>query len=187
METNEQSRERQRPDRQPDPRTWLLTFTCYGTWLHGHPNTVDRNHNIPGNRRLPPNTVRLAENQRRMHQPPYSLDDTRRPLVLSAIRETCHLRNWELLAVHVRTNHVHVVLQSQDTPEHMIATLKAYASRALNGTALDGSDRRRWTRHGSTVPLTNNLAVSAAVNYVICRQGDPMAAYAREEQAWLTA
>ena len=181
MELHEQSRERQRPDREPDLCIWLLTFTCYGTRLHGHPDTVDRNHNVPGNRRLAPDDVRCLENQRRMTHPLYSLDDISRRLVLAAIREVFDHRNWELFAVHVRSNHVHVVLQSQESPEHVMATLKAYASRALNRAGLDGADRRRWTRHGSTLPLRNNLAVSAAINYVICRQGEPMAVYAKEE------
>ena len=32
----------------PIPLAYFITFTCYGTWLHGNKETaVDRDHNIP--------------------------------------------------------------------------------------------------------------------------------------------
>src|SRR5258708_37657982 len=113
---DQQNRERQRPDRQPDPCTWLLTFVCYGAWLHGENGAVDRNHNVPGARFPPQDQIRYQEAERRMTQLAYTLDDIRRPLVLAGIREACAHRNWDLFAVHVRTNHVHVVLQSFESP-----------------------------------------------------------------------
>ncbi len=53
--------------------------------------------------------------------------------------------------------------------------LKAYTSRALNDRALDGPDRRRWARHGSTRYLWTTDAVRAAIQYVVRQQGKPMA------------
>ena len=178
---DQQNRERQRPDRQPDSCTWLITFVCYGAWLHGETGAIDRNHNVPGARFLAPDEVRYEEAERRMTQPAYTLDDIRRPLVLTSIREVCAHRNWELFAVHVRTNHVHVVVQSNESPEHIMAALKASASTALNRAGLDGADRRRWARHGSTRPLRNNTVVLRVIDYVVRRQGEPMAVYEKHE------
>ena len=178
-----QNREGQRPDRQPDPCTWLITFVCYGTWLHGETGAIDRNQNVPGTRFLAPDEVRYQESERRMTQPAYTLDDIRRPLVLAGIREVCDDRNWELFAVHVRTNHVHVVVRSAKSPDHIMIALKACASRALNQAGLEGQDRHRWARHGSTIPIRNSNEALRAVDYVVRRQGEPMAVYEKEEQA----
>ncbi len=46
-----------------------------------------------------------------MHQPPYSMDARRRDAVLAGLLERCSEHRWTLLAAHVRTNHVHVVLE----------------------------------------------------------------------------
>jgi hypothetical protein len=54
---------------------------------------------------------------------------------------------------------------------------KAYASRWLNRLRLDEPNRKRWTRHGSTRWLWKPQHVSAAVQYVVAEQGDPMAVF----------
>lgn len=36
------------------PLAYFITFSCYGTWLHGGKETsVDRDHNIPNTEFLP--------------------------------------------------------------------------------------------------------------------------------------
>jgi hypothetical protein len=61
------------------------------------------------------------------------------------------------------------------TPEQVMNTFKSYASRTLNGTALDAPKRQRWSRHGSTRHLWTTESVSTAIHYVVCEQGEPMA------------
>lgn len=58
-----------------------------------------------------------------------------------------------------------------------MTVLKSYSSRALNEHALDGPDRRRWARHGSTRYLWTAEAVRAAVRYVVLEQGESMAVF----------
>jgi REP element-mobilizing transposase RayT len=94
--------------------------------------------------------MRLAQAEGQMYEPPYLLDAARRRVVLGQIKETCERRNWALIAAHVRANHVHVIVQSDVTADDTMDALKAYASRALNRSGLDGARRKRWTRHGST-------------------------------------
>lgn len=110
-----------------------------------------------------------------MKQEPYLLDAVRREVVLTSLQQVCLHRDWTLLAAHVRTNHVHVVVAAHPSAEHVMNAFKAYASRALNGMALDTAERRHWARHGSTRHLWTRQAVSAAVHYVVSEQGDPMA------------
>src|SRR5450432_793107 len=121
--------------------TYLLTFTCYGTRLHGNESgSVDPKHNVPGHRLVEPNHARIVSEQNRMTQEPYEMDESRRQSVLASIRQHCEYRHWPLLAAHVRTNHVHVILETLDPPEKTLNELKAYARRRLNQMGFDGPD-----------------------------------------------
>jgi REP element-mobilizing transposase RayT len=173
-QSSAQSRERQRAA----PGTYLITFACYGARLHGELGTVDLRHNIPGTPRLPRDSVRLALQSQRMVQPPYALDQTRRSVTLNAIRELCDQKSWTLLAAHVRTNHVHTVVQAEATPEWVMSSFKRVASRALNELSLDDKDDyRRWARHGSTRYIWTKEQLSAAIRYTVSGQGEPMTVY----------
>jgi REP element-mobilizing transposase RayT len=158
--------------------TYLITFACYGCHLRGHESgSVDRGHNMLGSRLLEADPTRVSAERERMDQSPYSLDGARREAVLASLQERCSHHSWILLAAHVRSNHVHVVLEADTRPERVMNDLKSYASRQLNCLGLDERARRRWARHGSTRWLWRREDVSAAIRYVIEEQGDPMAAF----------
>jgi REP element-mobilizing transposase RayT len=112
-----------------------------------------------------------------MDQPPYELDAPRRQVVLNAIREVAEYRGWQLLAAHVRTTHVHVVVSSTESPERIMNDFKGYASRRLNEAGFENAGRKRWTRHGSNPYLWKPRDVEAAVHYVLREQGEPMAVF----------
>jgi REP element-mobilizing transposase RayT len=192
--TSDRSRERQRAagvNSQPNserqravPLAYLITFTCYGTWLHGKdPVSVDRDHNIPRTPFVAPHRKREDSERRRMDQPPYELDAPRRQVVLNAIREVAEYRGWQLYAAHVRTTHVHVVVSSTESPERVMNDFKAYASRGLNKAGFENSERKRWTRHGSNPYLWEPRDVEAAVHYVLHEQGEPMAVFDGTDQS----
>jgi len=158
--------------------TYLITFACYGCHLHGSElGSVDRNHHLPGRRLLDSDPRRVSRELRLMDQLPYLLDGNRRTAVLEALRDVCAHRGWCLLAAHVRTTHVHAVVEAEDRPEKIMNDLKAYASRHLTRLGFDPSNRKRWARHGSTRWLWNEESVSAAVRCVVAAQGDPMAVF----------
>jgi REP element-mobilizing transposase RayT len=50
------------------------------------------------------------------------------------------------MADHVRTNHVHVVVEVDVRPEMIMNSVKSYASRALNLQGNDEPERKRWAR-----------------------------------------
>ncbi len=116
-----------------------------------------------------------------MDQAPYCLDRSRREAVLAALLERCAQRHWSLRAAHVRTNHVHAVVEAEAKPERVMNDLKSYASRYLNRTGLETPARKRWARHGSTRWLWKRENVSAAIRYVVDEQGDPMAVFEKIE------
>jgi REP element-mobilizing transposase RayT len=166
----------QNRDRQGAARsTYLITFVCYGAWLPGQAGAVDRSHNRFGARLPEAIPVAQATARRRMRQPPDLLDASRRRVVLRAIQEVCAYRHWTLLAAHVRSNHVHVVVDADQSAEQVMNSFKSYASRALNRMAWDRPACQRWAHHGSTRHLWTKDAVSAAIHYVICEQGKAMA------------
>lgn len=164
----------------PLPLAYLITFTCYGTRLAGDQSgSVDREHNIPRTDFLPSNPRRVWGNREQMQFAPYELGLPQAACVLMAIREVCAYRGWGLLATHVRSRHVHLVVAAKESPSKVMGDVKAYASRVLN--RLDRQKTRRWTRHGSTQYLWKSGEVYAAVQYVVNGQGDPMAVWQNPE------
>lgn len=143
----------------------------------GESGSVDKRHNIPGTRLLEGNSLRVSVEHQQMEQSPYQMDKKRRDVVLNALMERCGNRSWKLLAAHVRTNHIHIVVEAEVRPERIMNDLKSYASRYLNQLNLDEPNRKRWARHGSTRWLWKEENVAAAIRYVIEEQGEPMAVF----------
>lgn len=139
---------------------YLITFAGYGCRLHGDESgSVDREHNLPGNRLVEADPKRALAERQLMDQPPFCMDRSRRETVLAALQERSSQRGWNLLAAHVRTNHVHIVIEAEARPERVM----------------------RWARHGSTRWLWKPVSVSAAIRYVVDEQGDPMAVFETAE------
>jgi len=161
-----------RPKEAVQEMTYLITFTCYGCRLHGDESgSVDKSHNLPGSRLLEQDVRRVSAEKQRMNQPPYGMDKTRREAVLAAVLERCSTSGWNLLAAHVRTNHVHLVIDAEAKPERVMNDLKSYASRYLNQIGMDEPARKRWARHGSTRWLWERENVTSAIRYVVDGQG----------------
>lgn len=162
--------------------TYPITFACYGCHLHGSESgSVDRDHNAPGTPILEVDCARAASERERMDQDPDHLDQVRRDAVLEAIHEVCLHRGWTLLAAHVRSNHVHAVVEAEAPPERVMGDFKAHASRRLNRMRLDEPNRKRWAHHGSTRWLWKPEHVSAAMQYVVAEQGDAMSVFESHE------
>ncbi len=159
-----------------------ITFACYGSHLHGSESgSVDREHNAPGTPILEVDSARATAESERMDQIPYGLDQIRRDTVLEAIQEVCPHRGWSLLAAHVRSTHVHTVVETEVPPERVMSDFKAYASRRLNRMRLDEPNRKRWARHGNPRWLWKPRHVSAAIQYVVAEQGDAMSVFESHE------
>jgi REP element-mobilizing transposase RayT len=154
------------------PLAYLITFTTFGTWLHGDPRgSADRDHNIPGTPYLDPNPRRAGWERRRARQSSVTLDSVARSVVKAAVVEVCGYRDWSLHALNVRTNHVHAVVSAPVRPELILHDLKAYATRALRRARRAGAGNTPWTRGGSTRYLWKTESVRAACRYVEEGQG----------------
>jgi hypothetical protein len=72
---------------------------------------------------------------------------------------------------------VHAVVEADVRPEKIMHAFKSYASRSLNRLGIDGLERKRWARHGSTRWLWKDEDVQEAICYVVSGQGEPMEVY----------
>ena len=163
--------------------TYLITFSCYGCRLHDDESrSVDLGHNAVESPLVEADPMRVAAEQGLMDQAPYCMERRHREVVLASLRERCSERQWTLLAAHVRTSHLHIVVKADARPERVMNDLKSYASRCLNRAGLDQPTRKRWARHGSTRWLGKRENVSTAIRYVVDKQGDPMAVFEASER-----
>jgi REP element-mobilizing transposase RayT len=163
-------------DRPNEALAYLITFRCYGTWLHGDPRgSTNRWHNVFGTDYLAPQPA-LAEAERRLLRGPVqSLDSSRRDIVARAVRDECDFREWVLLSANVRTNHVHAVVGAPLVrPERVLMLLKKRATRLLREAGLAGAQERLWSAGGSTVYLWRQRDVDEACRYVIEGQGSEL-------------
>lgn len=114
------------------PLAYLITFTCYGTWLHGDERgSVDRKHNEYQAPLLETNTRRKNHETNALKSPPVFLNERMREIVSRTVEEVCVHRRWTLHEQNVRTNHVHVVVSGEIDPDKIMKDLKAYATRRL--------------------------------------------------------
>ncbi|MDM7921765.1 MAG: transposase [Pyrinomonadaceae bacterium] len=155
------------------PLAVLITFRCRGTWLHGDERgSVDRRNNQFGAPRLPENPRLHRYESKIARTDPVYLDAARRASVIRAIKETCEIREWPLLACNVRTNHVHAVINSGETNGGKVMhALKSNATRCMRADNNWAEDFSPWADGGSKRYLWNENSVTQAVDYVLHRQG----------------
>ena len=157
----------------PPPLGYFLTWSCYGTWLHGDERgLVDEDHAMPATPWLAPNPGREHVERRSMTGRAVTLNDPARNVIDETIRDHCRIKSWEVHALNVRTKHVHLVVSCppEVSPEAAMNQLKAWCTRRLRVRGLFGPDDQIWTKHGSTRWINNIKGLDAAIEYVLERQ-----------------
>jgi hypothetical protein len=77
------------------PLAFLITFRCYGTWLHGDDRgSTDRSHNTYGSSFIPSNSRWENYGCRFMSYSPVTLDAHRRSVVEASVRVACRIKRW---------------------------------------------------------------------------------------------
>ena len=110
-----------------------------------------------------------------MRGKPLILGSSHRKLIKEAIKETCSIRNWNLLAFNVRTNHVHtVVVANNKKTEVVLGAFKANATRKLREEGLWSYPFSPWARKGSKRKLWTEKGVGRAIDYVLNGQGNDL-------------
>ena len=93
---------------------------------------------------------------------------------MSAIKETCRIRKWDLYALAVRSNHIHSVVSADKKPEQILGAFKANATRQLREDGLWSYSFSPWADKGSKRWLWNEESVTAAIDYVLYGQGNDL-------------
>ena len=151
------------------PIAYFITWTTYGTWLHGDERGSFDHH---GNY-IPPNWARREAEAAMLVDDPVYLTPEQRAIVDQLLVEACARLGWVLQARNVRSNHVHVVVSAAADGKQVRSRLKALASMRLSEHAgLDpaaGTDgaRKWWTEKGNIEEVWDDRHLDASVVYVI--------------------
>lgn len=151
-----------------EPMAFFLTWRTYGTWLHGDSRgSVDRDHNTYNTPVLGPDEQRASKEKVRLRNTEILLNPDQRAIVTEVIRQHCLWREWPLLALAVRSNHVHVVVDHAGIgPERIIGQFKTWATRRLRDNNQMDREAKIWAHHGSTRYLWDERQLRDAVTYV---------------------
>ena len=170
-------------------RFWLISWTCYGTWLpgakSGFVSYIDDDdgqhviHNTPGTPFDADMPALEAYCRAQMKGEPVSLDTRAAEALIIQYRETANIRGWELQAASVMYNHTHVVVgvPGDPDPDTILTTLKNWATRAVKKLRPVPPNGTFWTEKGSKRKLGHERALRNAVIYVVRKQPNPLAAW----------
>jgi len=154
------------------PLAYLITFRCYGTWLHGDERgSYRRNPRLfSGVSNIPPRRGLENAERKQLKHDPIRLTKKQRIVVEQAVRDVCTHRRYRMRAINVRTNHAHTVVSALSYPEPILDAFKSYSTRALREAGLLSAKVKPWARHGSTIYLWKESDVEKAVEYVLLGQ-----------------
>ncbi len=150
------------------PVAYFITFRTYGTWLHGDERgSMDRRTaHIPGAPVLNTNQYRRSWEQEQLKHPAVCFNQIQRLLIDTTIRKVIKHNQWQLHALDVQSDHVHVVLTALKRPEAVMNSLKSWCTRELRKAKRISNDIKPWSRHGSTRWLWTENEVKEVCIYV---------------------
>jgi REP element-mobilizing transposase RayT len=155
-----------------EPLAYFLTWTCYGSWLHGDERgSVDRHRNQVGSPTCDRNIAWSDWSRSRMKCEPVTLSPEARSIVETTIEAHCTHRKWTLHTRNVRSNHVHVLVSSDREPGRTMDELKGWCTRRLRESGLFARDAEIWTEGGSKKQLWDERALREEIRYVTDGQG----------------
>ena len=155
------------------PLAYHITIRTYGTWMHGDERRsvdIHGDYNVYGTPDRGPDKKLHGVMKGNMKNPSLTFDREQRRAVKTAIKEVCAYRCYRLLALNVRTIHIHVVIAAERKPEIVAGEFKKYATRRLRNDLLVSENRRVWSRGESCRYLWKQNQVDQAIDYVLYQQ-----------------
>ncbi|MHA1129057.1 MAG: hypothetical protein ACTSRN_08935, partial [Alphaproteobacteria bacterium] len=146
-----------------NPIAYFVTFTTYGTWLHGDLRSSVIRENGQS-KVLPENARFYRHEQEKLKNFPVLLDGGQRQIVRDTIVKHCDIRKWRLYALHVRSNHVHTVVQSDKLIDQVSNELKGWPKRVLRENGFNPP--KVWTGGSSKVYLFTEAKLREKIRYV---------------------
>ena len=153
---------------------YFITFTTHGSWLHGDlRNSIVRDDGIP--KLIGVNTRLYRQKQAKLKTPPVSLNKEQQFIVLETIIQHCRIRQWQLIAAHVRGSHVHILVRADQAIGKVVNELKAWSTRKLRKAGYHIP--KVWTVGGSKQYVFTDAKLREKIHYVIHEQGRMMEHY----------
>ncbi len=147
-----------------------IIWTAYGTWLPGDERGWMRKGE-PAIQGPNPELERACRDG--MSEEMVLLDEAQQQIVATTIPDHCRHRGWVLLALAVKQNHVHVVVEADRAGEDVRDQFKAWCSRRLSDAAgltqtkTKTGGRRRWFTEGAYIRrIESEEYLQEAIAYV---------------------
>jgi REP element-mobilizing transposase RayT len=145
-----------------EPITCFITWTTYGTWL-------------PGDRRgwrkwkageQQPQPLLEDWCRDRMKEKPVVFNESQRKAVEKVIYDHSAIRGWELHALSVRSNHVHVAVTTAALPKQVRDQFKANGTRVLRELPNPVTNAKVWTKGGDIEFIEGAEELEQVVIYI---------------------
>lgn len=146
-----------------EPITYFITWTTHGSWLPGD----DRGWRKMKHGPQTPQPLLEQWCRNRMTEEVVTLNETQRMKVEKVCQEHADHRGWILHAVKARSNHVHVVVTADKSPEIVRDQFKANATRALRQEPAALVKQNTWTRGGDCEIVEGEDNLERVVEYVL--------------------
>ena len=143
---------------------YMLTWTTYGTWLQGEKRGWVNDGEV-----LEECVGLLQKNIQSMNQRAVYLSKSQREVVRRAILESAKRIGQEILAVTVRSNHVHVVVVNSYIPISKV--VQRYKRESTHAICSGGFKGKVWTKGYDVQYCFDEAGVRGRVGYVE-RHGD---------------
>ncbi len=164
----------QMADEHIDPITLFITWTIYGSWFPGDSRGWRKWKR--GEQQPQP---RLEDGCKgRMKEKAVVLEEAQRKAVEEVIRVHSEHRGWELHAVSVRSNHIHVAVtvvpkfgrvnsRVADVIQRVRDELKANGTRALRQMKNPVTNEKVWTKGGDIEVIGSDDDLEQVLIYIL--------------------
>lgn len=146
---------------------WHLVWSSYGTWLPGDSRSWFKR----GEGLKEPSLGLVRYSLRSMKQTPFVLSIDDRRTCLTAIVADARAGGHRLLAANIRSNHVHLLVQSTWSGKALRARFKAISTKALRENGLVQQNRRVWGEGGWQRAMYPGPRAEETFRYVLAGQG----------------
>ena len=143
------------------PYALFITWTTYGSWLPGD----SRGWHDPSRGERPPQPQLETWARNRLKEQTVLLSNEQREAIERVIREHAAIRGWNLFAVSVRSNHVHVVVRAAATPTQVRDQFKANATRVLRAMPQPITNDKVWTKGGDIAFIDTDEELERVILY----------------------
>lgn len=142
--------------------TLFITWTSYGTWLPGD-NRGWRKWKA-GEQQPQPLLEKWCQD--RLKEKPVLLNESQRKEVEDICRRHAEIRCWELHAISVRSNHVHIAITVNAEPKKVRDQFKANATRVLRQQPAPIGNEKVWTRGGDIQFIDDEDSLQQVILYI---------------------